>query len=252
MVVRNTRSVGSSRLPRQARTNRQLELPLGSRWGGRREGAGRKPSSGRRLVAHRVRPRHRAAWPVHVTLRSVCRSLRTQFVFPTVRSAISAATRRNPELFRIIEFSVQGDHVHLLVEAENRTALIEGVRGLCIRIARRTNRLLGRRGRFFEGRWHGRALTNPRAVRNALVYVLGNFKKHRRAAAEVIDPYSSAPYFREFREFPNGVPCTQHPELIPRALAPPREAPVANARTWLLRTGWKRRGRISVLEHPRQ
>jgi hypothetical protein len=112
--------------------------------------------------------------------------------------------------------------------------------------------LLGRRGRFFAGRWHGRALMSPRAVRNALVYVLANFRKHRRAAAEVLDPYSSAPYFREFREFPGSVPCAHHPGLIPRALAPPREAPVVIARTWLLRTGWKRRGRISVSEYPRE
>jgi REP element-mobilizing transposase RayT len=182
----------------------------------------------------------------------VCRSLRTQFVFPTVRGAISAAARRNPDAFRIVEFSVQGDHVHLVVEAENRAALIEGVRGLCIRIARSANQLLGRRGRFFEGRWHGRALTSPRAVRNALVYVLSNFRKHGHAASNAIDAFSSGPYFREFLELPGIAPCTQHPRLIPRALAPPREAPVVAPRTWLLRSGWKRHGRISFSEQPRQ
>lgn len=140
--------------------------------------------------------------------------------------------------------------MHLIVEAENRDALIEGVRGLCIRIARRANQLLARRGRFFEGRWHGRALTSPRAVRNALVYVLGNFRKHRRTAAGAIDPYSSAPYFREFREFPDSMPCARHPCLVPQALAPPREAPIVLGRTWLLHTGWKRRGKLSISEYP--
>lgn len=250
MTIRAAEGSRSSRRSKAVRTP-QLELPLGSTWGGRRDGAGRKPSSGRRLVAHRIRPPHRAAWPVHVTLRSVSRSLRTQFVFPTVRSAISAAARRNPEAFRVVEFSVQGDHVHLIVEAETRMALIEGVRGLCIRLARATNRLLGRRGRFFEGRWHGRALTSPRAARNALVYVLGNFRKHGHAASSAIDAFSSAPYFREFLEFPGTAPHTQHPAVIPRALAPPPQAPIVAARTWLLRTGWKRRGQISISERPR-
>jgi REP element-mobilizing transposase RayT len=250
MALRTTNGLRSTRRSKASRTT-QLELPLRPTWGGRREGAGRKPGSGGRLVAHRTRPSHRAGWPVHVTLRSVCRSLRTQFVFPTIRGPISAAARRNPDAFRIAEFSVQGDHVHLVVEAENRAALIEGVRGLCIRIARRANQLLGRRGRFFEGRWHGRALTSPRAVRNALVYVRGNFRKHGHAASTAIDPFSSAPYFREFLEFPDVTPCARQPGLIPRALAPPRAAPVVAARTWLLRTGWKRRGRISLSEHPR-
>lgn len=228
---------------------RVLALPLGSTWGGRRAGAGRRPGTGRRLVPHRARPPHEAEHPVHVTLRSVCRSLRTQFLFPTVRRAISAATRRSPERFRVAEFSVQGDHVHLIVEAEDKSALIEGVRGLCIRIARAVNAVVRRRGRFFVGRWHGRALTSPRAVRNALVYVLGNFKKHGRGGA-ALDPYSSAPYFRHFREFPGRAPIDDEPTLVPRALAPPGHSPVACAESWLLTAGWKRHGKVSIFEQP--
>jgi hypothetical protein len=48
------------------------------------------------------------------------------------------------------------------------------VRGLAIRVARAVNRALGRRGRVFADRYHARALTTPRAVRHALVYVLMN------------------------------------------------------------------------------
>jgi REP element-mobilizing transposase RayT len=185
---------------------------------------------------------------VHVTLRSACRSLRTQFVFPTLRNAISAANRKAAAVFRIAQFSVQGDHLHLLVEAADRAALLHGVRALCIRIARRVNRLLGRRGRFFADRWHGRALTSPRAVRNALVYVLANFRKHLPGARAAIDPYSSAPYFEDFIEFSPGA-LTNSPSS-----SPPKSnsTPIAPARTWLLSIGWKRHGKLSVLEHPAQ
>jgi REP element-mobilizing transposase RayT len=181
----------------------------------------------------------------------VSRSLRTQFLFPTVRKAIALATRRSPESFRVIEFSVQGDHVHLIVEARDKGALIEGVRGLCIRIARTVNPLIQRSGRFFVGRWHGRALTSPRAVRNALVYVLGNFGKHGRQLMSSVDPYSSAPYFEHFREFPGRAPIAEQPRLVPRSLDPPRDSPVARARTWLLAQGWKRHGKLSVRDQPR-
>ena len=97
----------------------QLELALTSGWGGRRVGAGRRPAPWRRRMPHHARPAHRAEHPVHVTLRSVCRSLRTQFVFPTVRNAILAANRAGAARFGVVEFSVQGDHLHLLVEARD-------------------------------------------------------------------------------------------------------------------------------------
>lgn len=240
----------SRRLRSRGRDAVQLALPLPTGWGGRRAGAGRPPAKGRRRVPHCSRLAHRPEHPVHVTLRSACRSLRTQFVFPTVRGAISAANRAESERFRVVQFSVQGDHIHLIVEASDRSALIEGVRGLSIRIARRVNQLLSRKGRFFADRWHGRALSSPRAVRNALVYVLANFRKHQPNQAARIDVYSSAPYFRDFVEFSSTAPIHAAPRLLPRALAPPTESVVACPETWLLSTGWKRHGKLSVTEKP--
>lgn len=228
----------------------QLPLPLPSGWGGARQGAGRPPATGRRQVLHRERPKHRPEHPVHVTLRATCRSLRSPFVFPSLRNAIAAATQAAPTSFRIAEFSVQGDHIHLIVEAKDRAALVEGMRGLCIRVARQVNPVLRKAGRFFADRWHGRALENPRAVRNALVYVLGNFRKHRRKVVDAVDVYSSAPYFRDFSELDGKTPLEHDPRLVPRALKPPSEVPVSRAKSWLLSSGWKRHGKISIFEAP--
>jgi REP element-mobilizing transposase RayT len=224
----------------------QLQLPLSSGWGGRRAGAGRPAGPGRPSVPHRSRPTHRAEHPVHVTLRSLCRSLRTQFVFPTVRRAIAVANRSPRSRIRIVHFSVQTDHLHLLVEADNRGALVEGLRGLCIRIARAVNQLLNRRGRFFADRWHGRALTSPRQVRNALVYVLANFRKHHPTARPGIDPYSSAPYCHDFIEFPHGPPAAR----FPHPLTPLDDPASVVAQSWLLSKGWKRNGKLSLSERP--
>jgi REP element-mobilizing transposase RayT len=190
-----------------------------------------------------------------VTLRSGFKPLRTQFVFPTVRLAVAEANRRARNLggrCRVVHFSVQFDHVHLIVEAPDRSALRRGVAGLTISIARRVNGLVNRRGRVFADRWHGRALTSPRAVRHALVYVLANFRKHEpRRSARQVDIYSSAPYFPDFAEFRGGLPLDVEREGRRfRALhgtGPPTVAP----RTWLLGEGWRRHGRISVSESPR-
>jgi hypothetical protein len=141
------------------RTSQQLTLPLardGTRRGGKRRGGGRKLATGRRSTPHRPRPRHFASQPVHVTLRACLGPLRSQFLFPTVRLAIACATRRNPSHFRVVHFSVQSNHLHLIVEAADARSLSAGVRSIAIRVARLVNRLLFRTGRFL-----GRSLAWP-------------------------------------------------------------------------------------------
>jgi hypothetical protein len=180
-------------------------------------------------------------------MRLRSRSLRSQFVFPTVVGAIVDANRRGRGRFQIVHYSVQADHLHLLVEAIDRRALIEGMRGFSVSLTRRINRLLFRKGRLVADRWHGRALGSPRAVRNALVYVLANAKKHGERGGAV-DPLSSAPHFRNFREFAPRSPAEVEGKLVPpfaRATSPPAPS------TWLLRRGWLKHGQISIHKTPR-
>jgi putative transposase len=177
------------------RSRHQLSLLFPPSWGGARKGAGRKPSA-RPSTPHRARPRHRAGEPVHVTLRARLAPLRSQHLFPTIRLALLRSARRDPARFRLLHFSVQHDHVHLLVEASDKRALSSGVRSVAIRVARYVNDLLSRRGPLWGDRWFGRALTSPREVRNALVYVLANHRKHARRPLQAgIDPYSSGAWF---------------------------------------------------------
>jgi hypothetical protein len=122
------------------------------------------------------------------------------------------------------------------VEADTPTRLARGVQGLAIRLARAINRVVGRRGRVWHGRYHAHTLRAPREVRNALVYVLQNFRKHLRAVPG-IDPRSSGRWFAGWRNV---------------APAPLIGAPVVAARTWLARVGWRRRGLIDVTEMPRR
>lgn len=237
------------------------DAPLRARWGGRRAGAGRPRKSGRSNVPHTRRASHVSERPVLVTLRTTCRSLRSQYVFPTVRGAISDSRNRGSrrrgapdneraEFFRVCEFSVQDAHVHLLVEASSSAALERGVRGLSIRLAKRINRLLFQRGKFIADRYHALQLKTPRAVRNALVYVLANFRKHGHGSdVEAIDPYSSAPYFASFSTL--DLAALELPRSRRRVSAQPR-APVEQPRTWLLAKGWRRYGLISVWERPRR
>jgi REP element-mobilizing transposase RayT len=213
----------------------QLSLPSPPTWGGRRAGAGRKPAAGSRPgVPHRSRPAHHAAHPLHVTLRTgqAVRCLRAARVFPAVRRALIAASHSG---FRIVHYSVQDDHLHLLVEAYDTRALCHGLRGLAIRVARAVNRALGRRGAVWADRYHARALGTPREVRHALVYIFMNRRKHH-AGERGLDPCSSAFWFTGWR----------HP-----VSAPPGAAPVVPARTWLAAVGWRQHGLVGIEEKPR-
>ena len=213
--------------------HRQLELHLPT-WGGRRRGAGRKPKPGRRRMSHLARAPHDPHCPAHVTLRAAggFASLRSGRLFSAVSKALTAATS---DRFRVLHFSVQRDHLHLLVEASSPTGFERGVRGLAIRIARAVNRALRRRGSVWGDRYHTRLLKTPREVRNALVYVLNNWRKHE-SGARGLDPRSSAAWFDGWSRSAN---------------APLERSPVAKARTWLASVGWRLRGLIGVQERPR-
>ena len=155
-----------------------------------------------------------------------------------VRAAITAGGHRGD--FRVVHFNVLGNHLHLIVEAAGQPALARGMQGLNVRLARRINALLARRGSLLAHRYHARALRTPREVRNAIRYVLLNGRHHAAERGQVlargwIDPFSSALWFDGWRDAIR----TDAPWL--RALAR-TSCPTASPRTWLLDRGWRRGG----------
>jgi REP element-mobilizing transposase RayT len=185
-------------------------------------------------VPHRARPKHRASFPLHVTVRARegLPPLREEVLAARVRAGIAAASR---DAFRVLHFSIQSNHLHLIIEAADKGSLSRGMQGLASRIARTVNRTLETRGKMWRERYHARQLRTPRSVRNALVYVLMNAKKHGVHITGV-DPLSSAPWFDGFSR-----------RRAVRVDAPPVRAP----RTWLAVTGWRRSGLIRLDERPR-
>lgn len=239
---------------RRRRRWQQLDLDTARRPSGRggwRPGAGRP--RGAATVSHATRAPFRADTPLHVTLRMVggLRSLRNGRAMRVVHAALAAAHRPRSEgvaPFGVVQFSVQGNHVHLIVEARDRHALSRGMHGLAIRLARRLNAVLDRHGALFAHRYHARALRTPREVRSALRYVLLNARHHaaqrgHHLASRWLDPCSSAPWFDGWREPVRA----DAPWLTALARAP---CPCAPARTWLLTTGWRRHGLLARDEVP--
>ena len=123
-------------------------------------------------------------------------NLRSQRCF----RALQAAFRKGRDRFgfQMNEFSVQGNHLHFIVEAEDETSLARGIQGLTIRMAKALNRVMGRHGKVFTDRYHARILRSPTQTGHAVRYVLDNFRKHMNKLgqpplpARFRDPYSSA------------------------------------------------------------
>src|SRR5579859_8035974 len=169
---------------------KQLEFrPVGH--GGKRPGAGR-PKKRPSQVPHLSRPRFKNL-PVHITLkvRDDVGDLRTGKRFRQIQRAFFVACDRLR--MRLLQFSIQGNHVHLVVEAVDKEALSKAIQGLAIRLAKGVNRASGRHGTVFAERYHAHLLKTPTEVRNAVHYVLYNRRKHQRGTHPWdVDEYSSA------------------------------------------------------------
>jgi REP element-mobilizing transposase RayT len=222
------------------RSSRQLALDLRAKptWGGRRDGAGRKRGANPR-DPHRAHAPLDARHPCHVTwrVRREIPSLRSRrFVRAFERSMRIACDRGR---FRVVHYSVQRDHVHLIVEASSSHDLACGMKSVGARIARAVHRVFGRSGAVLADRFHRHVLRTPREVRNAIAYVLCNARKHAQAlglrVSAAVDPASSGRWFAGWRR------------PVAAASDPPA---IAQPRSWLLRIGWRRHGLVSAVETP--
>ena len=205
-------------------------MKFGNNWGGRRKGSGPKPKGERAGVSHQRRAALASRYPVHVTMRlkDGLPNLRRGGPHRVLRDAFAKGNERFG--FRLVHYSVQKNHMHFIVEAKDRRALSRGLQGLSVRIARGLNRLWERKGKVFADRYHDVILKAPAQVRNALLYVIQNVRRHRPGDYGT-DPCSTGPWFDGWRE------RTSRPKVPSMA---------ARAHTWLLRVGWRKRGLLSL------
>jgi REP element-mobilizing transposase RayT len=239
------------------RRSKQLALELGRYTVTRHRGG--RPIGPNPRVRHLSRKPFPESHPCHVTLRvrAGMPSLRQEHVVREIEASFRRGRERKD--FRLVHYSLQADHAHLIVEASDRSALGRGMKALAGRFARAVNRALGRRtGKVLADRYHLQILACPRQVRNALAYVLLHARRHaakrierlRRRGMRVaplpnagtLDGASSARWFAGWRR---ELAVDRSPPLSLEA-----ESAVAEPRTWFLRRGWRLHGLIDPNEIP--
>jgi REP element-mobilizing transposase RayT len=170
----------------------------------------------------------------HVTVKVVkdLPSLRREAEFRVLVGVFEESCER--EGFRLVHFSVQHSHLHMIVEAESRAELTSGMRALLVRVSRGLNTLWERRGQVVAERFHEHLLRTPREVRNALAYVLNNARRHgARISTTCPDSRSSGLFFDGWLDFA----AFHMPDLV---------RPVAAACSWILTVGWRKHGLIPL------
>jgi REP element-mobilizing transposase RayT len=222
--------------------NRQVEEKVTGKKIRRGVGRPAKKIKSAHAITHQPRPKLAKKEVLHLTLklRRGLPTLRRDKPFKAIQRSFYKYSLGDG--FRLVHFSVQHDHLHLIAEADSKKALSRAMHRLAISISRRLNGLWKKlggtwTGRIFKERYHEHVLKQPLEVRNVLLYVLANAKKHGAIKAHERDFYSSAPYFDGFTK---------------RKAKPPPDQLIVRATAWLLTTGWHREyGLLGPNEMPR-
>jgi REP element-mobilizing transposase RayT len=171
-------------------------------------------------------------WGVHAILsvKEGLPSLRQKKEVAAIRESLRRCGDK--EGFRVVQNTILSNHVHLVVEADDKEHLELGMTGLITSMAKSLNRVWQTKGSVFDGRYFARVLKTPREMRQVLEYVLHNAARHGLwRETWKPDPFSSAPWFDGWEDY---------------RLMQERPGWIAAAKSWLVRVGWRRAGPIRL------
>ncbi|HEY0254822.1 MAG TPA: transposase [Kofleriaceae bacterium] len=228
----------------------------GARKGDKRNYKVRLKKGPRASERHEKRPVFASRHPIHVVVRAHedVQPLRRKNIYRAIRRATNVVARRTD--MRIVYYSIQNSHIHLLVEAADKTALAKGMQSFGVSAARHINSELHleaqargdlgairRRGPVIADRYHARILKTPREVRNCISYVMNNWRHHRAdtGSRSEVDWYSSGPLFTGWQEL-EGRRIKLQAGFEPLVTKAPE--------SWLLSVGWRKAGIVSWKEIP--
>ncbi len=212
--------------------------------GGSRVGAGRKKTGKKLGGPHRARPWLSSKHPVHVTLRTVrgMPRLRQRCFYEALRRVLVHYLEGDD--FRVTHISIQRNHLHVIAEAASARALSRGMQSFAINTARAFNAAWGRLGKVFAYRYHASQIKTARYARNAMSYVLNNWRRHRQ------DFYDGAARRAQLDEFSSAISFTGWTVRFGKPPPDYEPLPVSQPRTSLLAEDWKLFGLIRPDECP--
>ena len=160
------------------------------------KGAGR-PAKHDRGIRHIARDEFNRLTVLHLTVKidRAKAGLKNKQTLKLLWHAIKKARLKG---LKIIHYTLEFDHIHLLVEADNKAIVGTGMQSFGISLSKGINKIKGLSGQVFKTRYHFRKLKTPTEVKNVIHYILGNSIKHK--SSSFINQYNSLVRVDSFKE----------------------------------------------------
>ncbi|MGZ3787517.1 MAG: transposase [Bacteriovorax sp.] len=152
------------------------------------KGAGR-PAVHDAGIRHTRRPLLKKPSSLHLTvkIKKNKSDLKNKSVLSLLRRAIMNARRQG---LKVIHYSLEYDHVHLLIEAEDNHILGKGMQAFGVTLSKAINRMRNHKGGVYKHRYHFRQISGVRELKNVMNYIFTNGFKHKTAKS-IVNPYNS-------------------------------------------------------------
>lgn len=169
---------------KKIRKNTQLSL-INPRSAGR-------PASNDKGIRHTRRERITKQSALHFTIkvRENKADIKNKRLLKILHHAIKRARLKK---LKVLHYSLEYNHVHLLVEARDNQIIHQGMQAFGISFAKAINKIKFLKGRVYKNRYHFRKITSLRDYKNVLLYIFRNGIKHKRTQS-LFDPYNSMVY----------------------------------------------------------
>jgi REP element-mobilizing transposase RayT len=153
-----------------------------------RKRAGR-PAKNDPGIRHRSRMKINKPTSFHLTIkvRENKADIQSKKLLKALHHAIGRARLKN---LKVVHYTLEYNHVHLLVETNDHRILHAGMQALGISFSKAINKLKSYKGSVYKHRYHQRRIGSARELKNVLLYIFNNGRKHKRTTRR-IDPFNS-------------------------------------------------------------
>ena len=148
-----------------------------------------RPAKVDRGIRHISRERIKVLTTLHLTIK--VRENKADIKSKTILKALHHAIKRaRMKQLRILHYTLEYNHVHLLVEATGNKILHSGMQAMGISFSKAINKIKCLKGSVYKNRYHFRSLKTRRELKNAILYIFNNARKHKRSLS-ALDPFNS-------------------------------------------------------------
>lgn len=150
-------------------------------------------------IRHLARPHLKKPSSLHLTIKikKIKADIKNKSILSILKRAILNARKKG---LRVLHYSLEYDHVHLLIEAENNTILGKGMQAFGVTLSKAINRVRKLKGGVYKHRYHFRQISSARELKNVMNYIFSNGMKHKTAMS-IVSPFNSIRAEEKYRLF---------------------------------------------------